>query len=162
MCFNVDGWGRWLQPMWMFSGATMLPEAGSAPWVPIHLFLLWFHGSLSICIAAALWRAVLRMGMSLEQHLFFFFLFLRWRKIFLNLDHLNYLISAQPNKQLPQHKCKWWHLGCNKRQGHLAKNSWITFSARGKTGSTPLEAHVLPSAFVASSLSSRRARVWIC
>lgn len=49
----------------------MPPEAGSAPWVPIHLFLLWFHGSLSIWIAAALWRAVLRMGMSLEQHLFF-------------------------------------------------------------------------------------------
>lgn len=94
----------------------------------------------------------------------FLLVFLRWRKIFLNLDHLNDLISAQLNKQLPRHKCpvKWWHLGSNKKQGHLARNSWITFAARGKNWSTPLEAHELPSAFTASSWSGRRARVWIC
>lgn len=51
--------------------------------------------------------------------------FLRWRKIFLNLDHLNDLIPTQPNKQLPQHKC------------HVSGGIWAGIRSRAIWQETP-------------------------
>lgn len=100
----------------------MLTRAGSASWVPIHLFLLWFHGSLPICIAAALWRAVLRMGMSLEWHQFFVVFFEVKEDIFKpgSFEWFDFS-TAQQTAASVQMPCKRWHLDSNKKQGHLAK-----------------------------------------
>lgn len=100
----------------------MLTKAGSALWVPVHIFLLWFHGSLPICIAAALWRAVLRMGMSLERHQFFSCFFEVKEDIFKpgSFEWFDFS-TAQQTAASAQMPCKWWHLDSNKRQGHLAK-----------------------------------------
>lgn len=121
----------------------------------------WFTAHLHCCSSL---KGCAKNGNVTGTTSIFFLVFLRWRKIFLNLDHLNDLISAQLNKQQPQHKCPvsggiW---AATRGRAIWQKNSWITFGARGKNGSTPLEAHELHNAFVTSSLSSRRAGVGSC
>lgn len=99
-------WMRWLVTTYMnvfwSNNANQSRFCPLGPHSPLPALVPWFTAHLHCC---SFLKSCAKNGNATGTTSTSLVVFLRWRKIFLNLDHLNDLISAQLNKQLPQHKC---------------------------------------------------------